>query len=89
MDVLDMLKKLKPILPMLGAAKIGVWAVVVVCLVWLLGKLMDCVRDVKIENARCARDIKVASIENSGPYSRPPDGEQRSRSDRHEKNRHG
>lgn len=89
MDVMDMLKKLAQVLPMLGIAKLGVWAVVAVCLVWLLGKLIDCGRDVLVENARCARDIEVATIENSLPDSRPSDNKHKTRSDRHKKNRHG
>lgn len=89
MEVLDMLKKLAQVVPMLVAAKIGVVAVITVCLVWLLGKLMDCVRDVKIERAKCARDIKVATIQYRGPSSSFPDEQQKARSDRHKKNRHG
>lgn len=89
MDVLDMLKNLRQVATLFGAAQISFWAVLVVCLVWLIGKLMECVCDVKIERAKCARDVKVATIQCRGPSASHPDGQQESRCDRHKKNRHG
>ena len=77
MEVVDMLKTLVQVVPLLAAAKIGVWAVIVVCLAWLLGKHMDCKRDIKVERAKCARDIKVASIQYGRPSSIPPDNQQK------------
>ena len=50
---------------------------------------MECVCDVKIERAKCARDVKVATIQCRGPSASHPDGQQESRCDRHKKNRHG
>ncbi|KAF1295688.1 hypothetical protein BAU15_03875 [Enterococcus sp. JM4C] len=88
MKILNLLTQLAKTLPVLLAAHVSGGVVLLVCFVWLAGKLMNCICDVLIVRAQCARDIRVASIHSSSPNARPPN-EQATRLDRHKKNRHG
>jgi len=72
-DVIDLAAKT---ISFVTAANINVWALLIVCLAWVL-----------VEHMRCTRDVKVASIEHGKAKSIPPD--KQGRRGRHKKNRRG
>lgn len=72
-DIMDLAAKA---ISFVTAVNINVWAVLIVCLAWVL-----------VERMRCTRDVKVASIEHGKAKSVPPDKQRRI--GRHKKNRRG
>jgi hypothetical protein len=72
-DVLDSAAKA---ISFFAAVNMNVWALLIVCLAWVL-----------VEHMRCTRDVKVASIEHGKAKSVPPD--KQGRRGRHKKNRRG
>ncbi|GEM_PF-4882592 len=76
MEVTGVLDEAAKLITVLAAANMNVWALLIVCLAWVL-----------VEHMRCARDVKIASIEHGETNPVPPD--KRARSGRHKKNRRG
>lgn len=76
MEVTDIVNAMAKLISVLAAVNINVWALLIVCLAWVL-----------VERMRCTRDVKIASIEHGETNPVPPD--KRARSGRHKKNRRG
>ncbi len=76
MQVLDVLDLAAKAIWFVTAVNINVWALLIVCLAWVL-----------VERMRCKRDVKVAFIEHGETNLVPRD--KRTRSGRHKKNRRG